>query len=85
MGNNPHFQIQANLIDLNEVHFIGRMENFEDDLKKVLHILNLPIVSIPTKNKTKIRKDYREYYNENLKMKVADLYQKDIQLFGYSF
>jgi hypothetical protein len=47
--------------------------------------LNKNIV-IKHENKTKIRSnDYRQYYTPRTIELVAEVYRKDIELFGYSF
>lgn len=82
---NSHFRKQSRLIDLNEVNFIGRLENFNDDLRQIFKILNLPLDQIPNMNRTPNRDNYRSYYTENSKRLIEKMYQKDIQLFGYTF
>lgn len=82
---NAHYRWQSANIDLNEVNFIGRLENFERDLQRVLFELGFPHQSIPHRNVSKSRKPYQEYYNLDQRKKVAELYEKDIQLFGYTF
>ena len=81
---NPHFRLQSALIDLNEVDYIGKFENFDEDLKRLFKILGLPITQIPHQNKSK-RKNYKSYYTEDTMQQVAKIYQKDIQVFGYTF
>lgn len=82
---NIHFRRQSRMIDTNEVDFIGRMENFEDDLKQVFHILGLPVPEIPHSNKSVDRRAYQSYYTKATQHQVEQLYRKDLQLFGYSF
>ncbi len=82
---NLHFRSQCKLIDLNEVEFVGRLENYNKDLMQVFRILGLPLVDIPNENITINRDDYRSYYTENTKRMAEKMYRKDIQLFGYSF
>lgn len=79
-----HFRLQSRLIDLNEVDFIGRFENFDDDFNQVLDTLKLFKTPIPHVNKSN-RKPYHQYYSEQTKLKVKKIYQRDIQLFGYNF
>lgn len=67
------------------VDFIGRYENLSQDFQSVcnrLHIqANLPHVNRSSQTK----RDYRTYYNEQTQRIVADIFQEDIQLFGYDF
>lgn len=80
-----HFRRQCRLIDLNEVNFIGRMEHFDEDLKEIFRILELPEVQIPVKNKSRRDSDYRSYYTDDTRGMVSEMYRKDIQVFGYAF
>ena len=66
------------------VDFIGKFENLETDFKYICKKININEVKLPHKNKT-IRKNYREYYNENTKNIIADWYKKDIDYFKYKF
>lgn len=81
----PHIRLQATLIDMNHVDFVGRFERFEVDLKKIFSILEMGGIKIYKKNVTKNRKPYPEYYDEASQQKVAEIYRKDIQIFNYQF
>ena len=81
---NPHLRLQSRLIDLNHIDFLGRFETFEDDLKKVMDTLNID-ASIKKKNASPRKADYRDYYSDRIKNKVAELYNQDIQIFNYKF
>jgi len=83
--NDPHIRLQATMIDLNHVDFVGRFERFEADFLKVLDVLGIGEIEIPKKNASQNRKTYHEYYNEATKQKVAEIYKKDIQIFSYQF
>jgi len=80
-----HIRLQSELIDLNNVHFVGRYESFEDDFKRILNYLGAPLSSLEKKNVSTDRLPYQEYYTDKLIDKVARLYQRDIQIFGYQF
>jgi hypothetical protein len=69
-----HLRPQSALIDLNNIDYLGRFEN-----------LGLNLQTIPQENASQNRRDYREYYDEELKQKVARIYQKDLRIFGYMF
>lgn len=67
------------------VNFIGRFENFEEDLRAVLNKIGLdPSIEIPKLNATKHR-HYRNYYSDETRLLVERMYAKDIQTFGYSY
>lgn len=80
-----HIRLQSKLIDLNNIDYIGRFENFENDLEKIIQTLDIDSVTIEKKNASSKKKSYKDYYNEDLKEKVAQIYQKDINLFSYEF
>lgn len=82
---NVHFRRQCRLIDINEVDYIGRMENFTSDLKELFNILGLPLNESPHVKKSSGRLGYETYYTKATQQKVETMYRKDLQLFGYSF
>jgi len=65
------------------VDFVGRFENFNGDLKKVFSILRIKD-KVGYDNKSKHRY-YKKYYNRKTIKLVAEIYRKDIELFGYQF
>jgi hypothetical protein len=78
-----HLRLQSKLIDLNNVDYIGRFENFSSDLSEVIQTLGLGKIEIEKKNTSSTKRDYRDYYDKNLRQKVAKLYSKDIRIFSY--
>ncbi len=81
---NHHLRLQSRLIDLNHIDYLGRFETFEIDLKEVMSLLDIE-ATIKKKNASNRKVDYREYYTERTKNKVAELYEKDIRIFNYEF
>ena len=78
----PHHKpntVYGNILD-EELDFIGKVENLEEDLGFVLDKikLNAPI-------KTKKVKKYSLLYSDKVKEEVFDLYKEDIARFGYEF
>ena len=84
-SNDIHLRSQAALIDLENCDYLGRMENFEEDLGKVFSAIGLPNKSRKVSNRTSERKTYQDYYDDDLMNKVGKIYNKDIQIFGYRF
>ena len=80
-----HIRLQSELIDLNNVDYIGRFENFDTDFKEILSILDINEFEIERINASNIGKHYKEYYDDELRDKVAKIYSKDIMLLSYSF
>jgi len=63
--------------------FIGKLENFEENMKLVCNDLKISFKNVHI-NKSK-HKTYKEYYNNKAKDIVKDLYKKDIDRFSYCF
>lgn len=71
-----------------DIDFIGYFENLEEDYNHIKSKFGIDEdVLLMKKNITKSRKikSYHEYYNEKTKKIVAEIYAKDIELFGYDF
>ncbi len=66
------------------VDFIGRFENFQEDLRKIGSKINLDLEDIPVINVSK-HKHYSEYYTPETRDAVAKMYQRDIEYFNYKF
>lgn len=80
-----HLRSQSELIDLNMVNYIGRMETFEDDANYIFRKLKIPEKKIVPKNVTPGRVAYQDYYSGKIADKVAEIYQKDVKIFGHKF
>lgn len=66
-----------------KVDFIGRFERLEKDAHYVFNKLGIK-AEMPHKNVGQ-HEHYREYYSTKTKDRVAEIYRRDIELFGYSF
>jgi len=66
------------------VDFVGRTENFADDLTSVVQHLGIPVETIPHKNGSQ-HLHYSLYYDEETKEKVKKDYIKDLEMFNYDF
>ena len=75
-----HLRAQYALIDLNNIDFIGRFENFENDFRSVADKINLPLKEIYHLNKTE---DDEAIKDISLKVEkdIISLYRKDCQIF----
>ncbi|MBV7340099.1 sulfotransferase family protein [Chloroflexi bacterium TSY] len=80
-----HIRLQSALIDLNEIDYLGRMETFDDDAHKIFHHLGIKSRDLVPENVNPDKRPYQEFYDTHLVEKVGQIYQKDIQLFGYRF
>jgi len=78
---------QINWLVLNGIcvmDFVGRVENFEEDIKRIAKLLNTKIKKIPKYNATS-HKPYQEYYDDETMELVKPRIQPDIDAFGYQF
>lgn len=82
------FQSQSKyLIDKNGdkiTNFIGRFETLELDIERICDCLGLEYKPLLHLNSTE-HKFYRDYYDEDMKRKIADFYSEDIDRFRYVF
>jgi hypothetical protein len=66
------------------VDFVGRFENFQEDFRHAGQQINVDLSNIPWTNRTK-HKHYSEYYTPETRAVVDEIYQRDIEFFGYKF
>jgi len=82
---NEHIRLQCRMIDLSMIDFLGRLERFDDDLAQVFHRLAISRDGLKRLNVSPGNADHRRHYDERSAEVVAELYQRDIQIFGYRF
>jgi len=78
--------VYLNILD-EEMDFIGKFESLGKDIQYIKKKLKIEM-DFPLKVKagaSKRSKNYQEYYNEQSKKDVEDLFRKDIKKFGYQF
>ena len=64
--------------------YIGRFENLTEDFQEVCGHLQANHITLPHFN-IGTGDDYREYYDEDSKKIISDIYQEEIKIFDYSF
>jgi hypothetical protein len=67
-----------------QVNVILRYENLENDFADLCKRLKVGNIRLPYVNKSD-RKHYREYYTQETKQIIENLYINDIRLFNYEF
>lgn len=70
---------------LSEMDYIGKLETIEDDFKVLSKQIGLNLNELPHQNKSKKHYDYRDYYDAETRKIIYQIYQDDIERFGYSF
>jgi hypothetical protein len=82
------FKPQADyVIDDNKVQaldFIGKTENMQADFDTICDRIGINRIQLDQKNKSQ-HDNYKRYYNDELKERLAHIYADDIKLFKYSF
>lgn len=64
--------------------FIGKVESFEADVQRLCERLQLPC-TIPERLNATAPVDYRDAFSDQARERVAQLWARDIEWFGYAF
>ncbi len=67
------------------VDMLGRFETLEADAEAIFTRIGLPGARLPHVTKSEREANHRTYYDAATRARVAELYARDIELFGYSF
>jgi hypothetical protein len=67
------------------VDFVGRFENLQRDFATVATRLGLPSAELPHAMKSPRRPPLARYYNSRTRDLIANIFARDIELFGYEF
>lgn len=68
------------------VDFVGRYERLQQDFDSVCGRIGVPARLLPHRRQATDRaSDYRSYYNDATAEMIADRFETDIRLFGYTF
>lgn len=66
------------------VDFVGRFEDLQNDWSYVCRRAGVPHRELPVVNKG-AHKPYQEYYDPDTAAVIGEMYERDAELFGYSF
>jgi len=83
-----HFVPQHEYVYFNNrllVDFVGYFEKIDQDFATICERMNLPLKLLKTNKTVNRKKDYKSYYTEATRDRVARVYTKDIERFGYCF
>jgi hypothetical protein len=80
---NRHLKLQSRSIDLNQIDFLGRMENFDADFATVCREVGLPAQTPQRRNQSTPQGVTRENASRELRSTVEEMYRRDYQIFGY--
>lgn len=81
---NRHIRTQMSLAnDANDLNFVGKIENFQNDINYLSHIIGIPSIKL-LENKNKTDHDhYSTHYSSGMKKMVYEMYFEDFVKFGY--
>ena len=71
------------------VDYVGRFETLQGSFSQICKKLDLPAIELPHLNASKTiyprYEEYQDYYDDETVDFVSQIYEKDIELFNYTF
>ena len=83
----PHLKTQCSFLKVGgefKMDFVGKMENLQRDFDFICKDIGIPRQDLPHVNRSD-HKCYTEYYDDQTKRVISDLYREDIERFNYNF
>ena len=82
-NNDRHLLQQVDFI-IDDIDYIGKMENLQKDFDNVCDRVGMNSFTLPHRNATK-HKQYREYYDKETREIIQKIYSRDMEFFDYEF
>tara|TARA_R110002020_G_scaffold129559_1_gene290023 strand:+ start:1271 stop:1897 length:627 start_codon:yes stop_codon:yes gene_type:complete len=82
-GGNIGYHLLPQSHFVRHVNFLGKVETIQEDYDKLCYKIEIPRTLLPQKMRT-THKPYHEYYNDELREKVENLYSKDMSIWKES-
>lgn len=68
-----------------QADFIGRTERLDDDLRTICDHLRIEAPAVVPRNNASAGGDYRAQFTPAMRDRAAELYARDLEVFGYTF
>jgi hypothetical protein len=81
----PQYEFLINKDKVIKIDYVAKLEDIDQDYGYIARRLGLGDRVLPVKNKSRRASEYGAMYTQEMKDKVALIYEKDIELFGYGF
>ena len=78
-----HYIPQITMTGNNSVDFVGRFENYDNDLTTLLELSGIEMHDNVKIKKRNVK--YRDYYGGGNRRIIEQIYRDDLEIFGYSF
>ena len=82
---NKHYRRQLYLFPNDKMDYIGRFEDFEDNIFDIFRSFGVEDINIPHVTEPKPSISYADLYTDETAGMVYDMYRDDIETFGYKF
>lgn len=69
--------------DANDLDFVGKIENLQDDINYVSHIIGIPKLNLLVNKNTTKHDHYSYHYSSGMKKMVYEMYFEDFIKFQY--
>jgi len=76
-------QKQSWFVKKDQCNFVGRYENFEIDLRKILDTIKIKCGDIPKLNQSSSKDEYKHHYDKKCRDIVYNLFKSDFIEFNY--